>query len=276
MSVPAQREAGGWVSLSRQDPRERHLRALRRARGRARRWVVTASMAAGVAAVAVPLGGLTWVDAIWTGIFGGSAAIAVFRVRDQRSLQAMPVPEPLPPPAQDNQTLAIARQLAGGTMVRWSDRRAVRGTPGSDLLKRIDRASAALPPMLTRVRGAVNGAIDPSKEAQYAERALRDAVRRYSGVHRAIAIAPPEAAPAVRAAASSLHDRIGAGISAYEQLVVAAAECVAADGFADQIMMSRITEATDALRAMARTLGELDGVLAPYGPDAARRPGLSA
>ncbi|GAA1681108.1 hypothetical protein GCM10009765_32750 [Fodinicola feengrottensis] len=260
--------------MSRQDPRERHLRVLRKARSSARRWIVTASMAAGVAAVAVPLGGLTWVDAIWTGLFGGSAAMAVFRVRDQRALRAIPVPDPLPP-APESQAFTVVRHLAGGAAVRWTQRRAVRGTPGSDLLQRIDRASAALPPMLTRVRGAVNGAIDPGQEAQLAEGALRDAVRRYAGVHRAIAIAPPDAAPAVQTAAGALYNRIDAGIGAYEQLVVAAAECVAADGFADQLMMSRITEATDALHAMAHTLGELDGVLAPYGPHAARRPGIT-
>ncbi|WP_163507698.1 phage shock envelope stress response protein PspM [Fodinicola acaciae] len=273
MTLPAPREPG-TVRPRFGDPRERHLRAVRRAGRRARRWIVTASMAAGVAAVAVPLGGLSWVDAIWTGIFGGSAAIAVFRVRDHRALLAMPVPDPLPP-APEHQAVAVVKQAAGGAVLRWNDRRAVRGTPGAELLRRIERASAALPPMLTRVRGAVHGAIDPGHEAVQAEAALRDAVRRYASVHRTTLIAPPDAAPAVRAAAGALHARIGKGIAAYEQLVVAAAECVAADGYADRIMIDRISEATDALRAMAHSLGELDGMLAPYGPEVARRPGLT-
>lgn len=236
------------------DPRSAHLRALDRARRRARRWIVGASSAVGAAAVALPLGGLTWTDILWAGAAGGAAAIATFRVRDHRELAARPVPAPLPPGQQRGAVETAVRQLAGSSALRLTSRWSARGTPAAALLGRIDRASDALPTVVGKLAGTP---ADPLTDARAAEGTLRDAAKRLVLVHRAAASAAPAARPQVRAAAANLARRIDEGVTAYEQLVAATAECVAVDSFTDGAVLDRVTEASDTLSARAHSLSEL-------------------
>ncbi|HZE38368.1 MAG TPA: hypothetical protein VE172_06100, partial [Stackebrandtia sp.] len=67
------------------------VKRLRRRLRSARRWTVAAGLWGGVAAVMIPLGGVSAWDAIWAGLFGASAALASVRWVDYRSTaRAMP------------------------------------------------------------------------------------------------------------------------------------------------------------------------------------------
>src|SRR5215468_12265845 len=79
------------------DERTRYFRQLRRLRGSARRWSVLAGTLAGATAVLVPYQGLSWPDAIWAALTGGSAVVTFWRWSDLRALAAQPAPAPLDP-----------------------------------------------------------------------------------------------------------------------------------------------------------------------------------
>ncbi|WP_169745105.1 phage shock envelope stress response protein PspM [Cryptosporangium arvum] len=233
------------------DARERHLRALRKARNKARAWGVWAATIGGGALVAVPYAGLGLPDILWAGAAGGATAMAVLRRRDHRELAAAPVPEP-----ELRRDLTIGQRLAPllgprfGALIDHPHRVVLPvGSPGYEAAQRLNNAARVLPQMLDRL-GPYRGQLPA--EAESAHVALRDLGNRLALVERTLASAAPEARPSLIVARDELVARFVEGVDAYEALTTATAECVAAVSRGGENSVSmRLTEAADRLAGLS-------------------------
>lgn len=243
------------------DPRARYFRRLSRLRRSARGWTVRAGIFTGAAAVFLPYHGLGLPDVLWAAAAGGSIAMAGLRWTDARALAASPPPPPDPALAADRtrrRLEGVVRRLPGGDGVlgelyRQRDRVRLRGTAVASAWQRLDRAATALSGLAGRLGGPAEPAL---AEAVAAERALRDLAERAASVERASRLAPDEQLTRSHAA---LVAQLEEGVSAYEQLVAAAAGYVAEEGrpAAGNAAVGRLREATDLLRGIAVGLSEL-------------------
>ena len=211
-----------------QDPVARHRRSVRRARAALGRRIVAATGLGAAAAVLLPYSGIGLPDVGWTTAAAAAAASALVAGRRVRRLERH-----VPPPALPRQTSAAR--------------------PATD---RLGRAVGALTALTARL-GA--GASDPAVEAAAAERSLRELAARVDAVEAALAIAPAEAYAGLIEARRLILARLHEGIEAYERLVGAVAQCVAADaiGPSDAVARHRLDEATDALHGLAAGLSEV-------------------
>jgi hypothetical protein len=245
------------------DPRTRYFRTLRRLRRSARRWSVLAGGFGGAAAVLVPLGGVSPVDAVWAAAAGASTALAFWRWSDLRALAAQPPPpEPDPAIAAEQARLKLVATVernplgraAVGEIRRQQALLALRGTAAAESWSRLDRAARALAGMSHRLTGPGEPA---QLEAAVAERSLRDLANRVASVEKALRLAPGDTTLAN--SHRVLVDQLATGVVAYEGLVAAAANYVAEDGrVADEDpSVARLTEASDLLRGVAAGLAEL-------------------
>jgi hypothetical protein len=241
------------------DERVRHFRRLRRLRGGARRWSVLAGTLSGTAAVLVPYSGLGLADAFWAAAAGGSVMLAGWRWADYRALAAQPVPSGLDPASAADRTRTRAEAFVAGfpggrealaELRRQADRVRLRGSSVVPGWRRLDRAAGVLNSLVVHPGGPGDTAV---VEAAVAERELRALARRAAGAERGLAYGgSPES---VRA----LVGQFERGVTAYEQLVGAAAAYVAEDERTarDQPAVSQLTEATDLLRGIALGFAEL-------------------
>jgi len=241
------------------DERLRHYRRLRRLRRGARRWSVLAGTLGGAAAVLMPYSGLGLADAFWAAAAGGSVMLAGWRWADFRTLAAQPVPSgPDPAYAGDRartRAEAFVASFPGGRealaeLRRQADRVRLRGSSVVRGWRRLDRAAGVLNSLVVRPGGPGDTAV---LEAAVAERELRALARRAAGAERGLAYGgSPES---VRALVAQFER----GVTAYEQLVGAAAAYVAEDERTarDQPAVSRLAEATDLLRGIALGFAEL-------------------
>ncbi|WP_433296804.1 phage shock envelope stress response protein PspM [Actinoplanes sp. CA-030573] len=242
------------------DERTRYFRRLRRLRNSARRWSVLGGGLVAATAVLTPYSGIGIADAIWAGAAGSSVALAWWRWSDHRALAALP-PPPAPDPALSGQRLAAAieRFPAGRTVMnevrRQKSRYALRGSAVAQAWDRLDRASATLTGLAGRLTGPGEASL---LEAATAERWLRDLGQRVASVERAIPLSP---AGGLEESHAALADQFTEGVTAYEQLVAAAASYVAEDGHplveSKHPALSSLVDATDRLRGLAEGLAEL-------------------
>ncbi|HEX6499516.1 MAG TPA: hypothetical protein VF054_10850 [Micromonosporaceae bacterium] len=255
------------------DERARYFRTLRKLRRSTRRWSVTAATLAGATAVLVPYHGVGLPDAIWAAFAGASAMVTAWRWRDHRALAAQPAP-PEPDPtvvaarAQRRFEGVVAR-LAGPNAVeelrRAQGRLKMRGLAVSSYWARLDRASATLSGLASRLTGPAQAAV---LEAGVAERSLRELGERVASVERAMRVAPKDAAAELSQSHQELVGQFAAGVESYERLVAAAAGYVAEDGrlSSDPIPMTRLVEATELLRGITAGLSELRVATRPTVP----------
>jgi hypothetical protein len=247
------------------DERTRHLRRLRSLRRSARGWSVWAGLFAGASAVLVPYQGLGLADAAWAAVAGGSTVLAAWRWLDLRTFSALPVPDPPSPELAAAQTRArltnaVLRLPGGRTAIdeleRYRGQLRFRGLTVAEQWRRLDRASLTLSGLKSRLGGSAAGALE---EATEAERALRELAERAAGVERTIQVVPAGAATGLVAAHAELMSHLTNGISAYENMVAAAAGYVAADGqlTTPNHAVNRLTEAADLLRGIEQGLSEL-------------------
>lgn len=245
------------------DALARYQRRLRRSRRSARRWSVLAGSLAGAAAVLTPYAGLGAVDAFWAAAAGGSVILAGWRWVDYRALAAQPAPPPLDPvEAAERTRRRVEAFLAGfpggreaiGELRRQTARMRLRGSAVAPAWRRLDRAAAALDGLAPRLTGPGEAAL---LEAAVAERGLRELAHRAAGVERGLRYAgsPDALGQAHRALVAQFED----GVTAYEELVGAAAGYVAEDGRTtlEHPTVNRLTEATDMLRGIAMGFMEL-------------------
>jgi hypothetical protein len=255
------------------DARARHLRQLRKLRRSARGWSIRAGLLTGAAAVLVPYQGLGLVDAIWAAAAGGSLAVAGWRWIDHREMAALPVPEP-PDPAlagrhARNRLAAAVQSFPAGRTAMEELRRGraqfkLRGLAVGQAWRRLDKASATLRDLSSRLDGPAEGAV---LEAAVAEQSLRELANRTASVERAIRVAPVDVRQPLTDAHASLLEQLDSGVTAYERLVAAAAGFVAEDGRTGFVAadgrlgagsaIGRLADATELLKAIALGLAEL-------------------
>lgn len=245
------------------DARARYFRQLKRLRRSARRWSVLAGGLGGAAIVLTPYAGLGIPDAIWAASAGGSIALAAWRWVDLRALAAQPAP-PAPDPALVGQRMrqrleSVVYGLPGGKEMlgelrRQRDRARVRGSAVADAWRRLDRAALALQGLSSQLTGPGEVAV---LEATVAERALRELGERAAGVERGMRFGGAEMG--IAEAHGTLVQQFEQGVTAYEELVGAAAAYVAEDGRStlEHPSVGRLTEATDLLRGIAYGFVEL-------------------
>ena len=243
--------------------RARHARRLRHLRGAARRWSVVAGVFGGAAAVLTPYAGLGAADALWAAAAGGSVVLAGWRWVDYRALAAQPVPPELDPAvaagwARGRVEAFVAgfprgREVLSG-LRRQADRNRLRGSAVASGWHRLDRAAAVLGNLALRPGGPGETAV---QEAAVAERALRELAERAVGVERGL---PYDGAQEhIAQALAALVAQFEQGVTAYEELVGAAAAYVAEEGRStpEHSSVSHLAEATDLLRGIARGFAEL-------------------
>jgi hypothetical protein len=245
------------------DQRARYFRQLRRLRRAARRWSVAAGTLAGTSLILVPYRGIGWPDAIWAALTGGSVALTWWRWSDLRELAATPPPEPLPAGAGaglawNRVEALVSRVPAGrgalGELRRMQSRAKVRGSSVVPAWGRLDAAAQTLAGLSGRLGGAASSTV---LEAGVAERTLRELGERTAAVERALRLTPAQ--DSLAEAHAELLGHFNEGVTAYEELVTAAAGYVAEDGrtAVDGSSVRRLTEATDLLRGIAQGLSEL-------------------
>jgi hypothetical protein len=245
------------------DERVRYGRRLRRLRRAARRWSVLAGTLGGAAAVLTPYSGLGLIDAFWAAAAGGSLMFAGWRWVDYRALAAQPVPLALDPGAAADRARgrmeAFVAGLPGGRealgeLRRQADRRRLRGSAVESGWHRLDRAAAVLTGLALRPGGPGETAV---LEAAVAERGLRELANRAAGVERGLPYGGSH--ETLSHGLSALVAQFEQGVTAYEDLVGAAAAYVAEDGRTtrEHPSVSQLTEATDLLRGVALGFAEL-------------------
>jgi hypothetical protein len=219
---------------------------------------VAAAAFGGAAMVALPYQGLGLPDLVWAATAAGAAAASVLRWREDGAVRQLPAP---PPGARSVLSgFSVGRSaivLAGQVTARFE----ARGSSAAPLLRRLDRAARAMDVVVNRLGGAAEST---RREAADAEFALRSAASRLVAVERAAAVAPADAQARLDAGALTLCTGLADGVTAYERLVAAAGECVAADSLPDGIVLRRLTDATDALRGLAAGLAETTRISGAY------------
>ncbi|MGH3738453.1 MAG: phage shock envelope stress response protein PspM [Micromonosporaceae bacterium] len=243
------------------DPRERHLRRLRKLRRAARRWTVYAGGLGGATAVLTPYAGLGLPDAGWAAGAGVATALAVFRWMDYRRLRTAPVPEALPADARTTPWERLLGRSVTEELRRQRERLTFRDSAATAAWQRLDRASRAMPALAERLPSS---AAEAAAEGLAVETVLRDLAYRIVDVEKGIAASPRDARRPLEVARDGLVEQLTEGVEAYERLVAAAAECVAEGARrVDNSAAARLTEATDRLVGFATGLGELRDLRTP-------------
>lgn len=241
------------------DERVRHGRRLRRLRRSSRRWSVVAGTLGGAAVVLAPYSGLGLMDAVWAAAAGGAAVLSGWRWADYRALAAQPEPPPSATADSRDRVEALAARVPGGRELlaelrRQVDRARLRGSAVAPGWRRLDRASAVLNSLPLRPGGPGDAA---RLEAAAAERELRALARRVAGVERGLPYSASH--ETLGQAVSAMVTQFEQGVTAYEELVGAAAAHVAQEGrmAPEHPSVSQLTEATDMLRGITLGLAEL-------------------
>jgi hypothetical protein len=266
---------GGWgravaVAAGGRDPRVRHLRRLKRSQRGARRWTVISAASAGATAVLVPYAGIGLPDVGWVAFTTGAVALTLFRWKAYLTTRAEPVPEPPPPALPGGFPFAgmLPGQLGAVLSRAWSTARIPSSSAVREPARRLERASKALHPLLHRLGTDVG---HPGREVQEAEVVLRELVGRVVAVEGTFKVVPPESAGPLAEARDGLVVRLDEGVTAYERLVGAAAECVAAQTATDasdgthMLAIRRLEEAAETLSGLAAGLTELREQQKVYG-----------
>ena len=244
------------------DERARYSRRLRRLRRAARRWSVLAGVLGGAAAVLMPYSGLGLIDAFWAAAAGGSVMLAIWRWVDYRALAAQPVPALDLAAAADRARGSVEALVAGfprgrellSGLRRQVDRIQLRGSAAASGCRRLDRAAGVLSSLALRPDGPGEIAL---LEAAAAERGLRALAKRAAGVERGLPYGGSR--ESLGQALSALVAQFEQGVTAYEELVGAAAAYVAEEGRTtpEHRSVSRLAEATDLLRGITIGFAEV-------------------
>jgi hypothetical protein len=204
------------------DPAKKHAKRLRRAERSVRFRSLSAGGLGAVSLVAVPAVGLE--PAVLAGgglaaVVAGSAALAGIELRRLRRLPAPP-PRPARPP---------------------------RDSPARGPLDRLRTQESELHGLLVHLGDAAE---EPRRVAAVAAHGLRELGVRLTAVDRA-----QRAAGGLEHAVTALAGQLHAGLAAFDALVVAAADAVAADAGLRGAVSLR--EATDALAGLAAGLRDV-------------------
>lgn len=264
--------------------RKRAFKRLRSRLSSAKSWTTTAGASIAGSAFFIPYMGLGAPDGVWVTVAGFSTAMAVVRWLDYRRLaRALPAAERVSLELHGPAQLAKeARGLFGetaGAIRRGRIRAQFRGSRALRPYERLEKASIAAEGMAQRLEGdgeAVAILAGASKAGQELYR-LALGVKDFE---QAMAVAPQSRRPGMEANLARMVERLEAGVSAYEDMVSAAGECLAgsiglqqalSDHRADETL-ELLNDAADRLRAAGDAASEIRGRLGPQHPE----PGATA
>lgn len=244
-----------------QDEHARYHRRLRKLKAAARRWTVLAAGLGSTTAVIVPYQGIGAWDAMWAGLTGASAVMAWWRWADLRTLAAQPAPDPPDPAAAGERWLSVLAQLPGGHQLAENLRRqrvrgGLRNSEAAEVWERFDRSARTMHELTGRLGGMD---AEAAQEARGVERELRELTNRIVGLEEALKHAPGQARPALQELRVDHVAHLKAGVTAYEEFVVAAAGYLSESARTGEPVpaVGGLAHATDRLRGVTEGLAEL-------------------
>ncbi len=250
--------------------RKHAVRRLRSRLSSARFWTVVSGATVAGSAFFLPVGGVSGSDGAWVVAAGFSTALAAVRWTDYRRLaRVMPAEREaleLHGPAGLRQEARGMIGEAAASLRRGRMRSQFRRSAALGPYQRLERASTAAEQFAQRLQGnpeavaALSGAAKAGPELYRLALAVRD-------VEQSIAIASGPRQATLRADRDLLVERLEAGVSAYEDMVVAAGECLAGSvGLREALAassadatMETLTDAADRLRAAGDAASEIRG-----------------
>ncbi|MGH8877658.1 MAG: phage shock envelope stress response protein PspM, partial [Stackebrandtia sp.] len=126
--------------------------------------------------------------------------------------------------------------------------------------RRLEAAAMAFDGVAPRLSGPAADTLD---DVRYSQGALRDLAEQIRGVEKSLAVTPPDRRGSLTETHALMVERFETGISAYEDMVGAAAQVVAEQGALDGVVsgedptMSRLNEATAKLSGLAEGIGQM-------------------
>ncbi|THV43510.1 phage shock envelope stress response protein PspM [Glycomyces buryatensis] len=250
--------------------RKRAERRMQTRLSSAKSWTVISGAAVAGGAFFVPYGGISGSDGAWVIAAGLSTTLAVLRWLDYRRLaRALPA-------ARDsleiNGSAGLGQEVRGfagevaDALRRGRMRSKFRRSAALAPYLRLERASITAEDLAERLEGnpealaALAGAGNAGRELLRLAATIRD-------VEQSIRIAPEGKKRSLEADRDRLIERLEAGVTAYEDMVSAAGECLAesvglrealAAHSADETLES-LTDAADRLRAAGDAASEIRG-----------------
>ncbi|WP_051393307.1 phage shock envelope stress response protein PspM [Glycomyces arizonensis] len=250
--------------------RKRAVSRLRSRLSSARFWTVVSGTTVAGSAFFLPVGGVAGSDGVWVVAAGFSTALAAVRWLDYRRLaRVMPAEREtleLHGPAGLRQEARGFLGEAADTLRRGRMRSQFRRSAAFGPYRRLERASVTAERLAQRLQGnpdaaaALAGAAKAGPELFQLALAVRD-------VEQSIDIASGPRQGALRADRDRLIERLEAGVSAYEDMVVAAGECLAGSvGLREALAansadatLETLADAADRLRAAGAAASEIRG-----------------
>jgi len=255
--------------------RKRAFKRLRARLSSAKGWTTVAAGSAAGSAFFVPYMGLGTADGVWVTVAGFSTALAVIRWFDYRRLaRALPEAErdslELHGPAK---LAKEARGLFGETaeaIRRGRIRAQFRRSRALRPYERLEQASIAAEHMAQRLEGNDEAVAILANAAKAGQELYRLALG-VKDIEQAIAIAPDTKRSGMNANLARMVDRLETGVTAYEDMVSAAGECLAGSIGLQQALtdhrtdetLDMLTDAADRLRAAGDAASEIRGRINP-------------
>jgi hypothetical protein len=248
--------------------RKHAVRRLRSRLSSARFWTVVSGATVSGAAFFLPVDGVTGSDGAWVVAAGFSTALATVRWLDYRRLaRVLPAEREaleLHGPAGLRQEARGILGEAAASLRRGRIRAQFRRSAALRPYQRLEKASVTAEQFAQRLQGnpeaaaALAGAAKAGPELYRLALAVRD-------VEQSIAIASGPRRDSLRADRDRLLERLETGVSAYEDMVAAAGECLAGSvGLREALAASSadatletLTDAADRLRAAGAAASEI-------------------
>lgn len=238
------------------------FKKMRRRFRSARRWSVTAGITGGVAAVLLPYQGLGAPDAVWAGLFGGSAIFATLRWIDYRQLAKRQPAEQEKLAVHGTAALAAEAQhvVHGLAGLLQNKRHAAkfRHSAASKAYRRLQQAAMALDELMPQLAANAREIVDDARSSQ---RSLHDLAGRIRSVEKSMSM--PSTAQALRGSHAAMVERFELGTAAFEDMVGAVATVVAEQSALDgmvgsqDLTMVQLSEATEKLHAQAHGIEQM-------------------
>lgn len=259
------------------DAKERK-RAFKRLRSRlasAKGWTTTAGGAVAGSAFFIPYEGMGGPDGVWVTVAGFSTAMAVVRWFDYRRLaRALPAAErdslEIHGPAKLSKEARGLFGEAAQAIRRGRIRDQFKHSRALRHYERLEQASIAAERMAERLKGNEE-AVAILAGAGQAGRELYQLALSVKDVEQAMAVSPSMKRSGLQDGLDRMVDRLDAGVTAYEDMVSAAGECLAGSiGLQHELSAHRadetldmLTDAADRLRAAGDAASEIRGRLGP-------------
>jgi hypothetical protein len=255
--------------------RKRAFKRLRSRLASAKGWTTTAGASVAGSAFFIPYAGLGAADGVWATIAGFSTAMAVVRWLDYRRLaRALPAEEraslELHGPAKLTREAQGLFGEAAQAIQRGRIRNQFKHSRALGPYERLEQASIAAERMADRLKGNAE-AVAILAGAGTAGRELYQLALSVRDVEQAMGVSPSMKRSGLQDGLDRMVERLDAGVTAYEDMVSAAGECLAGSlGLQHELSAHRadetldmLTDAADRLRAAGDAASEIRGRIGP-------------